>query len=313
MKNRYGYIYITHNKVNGKIYIGQHKGNYDENYLGSGALIKKAVAKYGIENFENYIIDYTFSREDANEKEVYWIAKYGSLWNTGFGYNLAKGGNQVTPIHGYTEEQLKEYGQKISKANKGKKRSKEFCLKNSCNNRGKVLSDETKRKISEKKRGKKMKDRKYSLTCTVCGEEFVGGNWNAKYCNTCREKHSNPIATLQFMLNAQKQFQKKLGYDFDKMDVKEKSEYIKEMSLWVQNEVNEMIHEIPFAKHWSKKYDNWDDAKIAEQIQLSKEEITDAFLFMMNIFLCLGMTEQDILDEFCKKNKINIERQETGY
>ncbi len=89
MKNRYGYIYITHNKVNGKIYIGQHKGNYDENYLGSGALIKKAVAKYGIENFENHIIDYTFSREDANEKEVYWIAKYGSLWNTGCGYNLA--------------------------------------------------------------------------------------------------------------------------------------------------------------------------------------------------------------------------------
>ena len=115
------------------------------------------------------------------------------------------------------------------------------------------------------------------------------------------------------MLDKQKEFQNKLGYDFDKMTIKEKAEYAKEMSLWVQNEINEMIHEIPFAKHWSKKYDNWDDEKIAEQIQLSKEEITDAFLFMMNIFLCLGMTEDDILNEFCKKNKINIDRQNNGY
>ena len=158
-----------------------------------------------------------------------------------------------------------------------------------------------------------MKDKKYNLTCTSCENESIERDSNNKNCSVCREKYSNQIATLQFMLNTQKQFQKSLGYDFDKMSIKEKSEYIKEMSLWVQNEVNEMIHEIPFAKHWSKKYDSWDDAKIDEQIQLSKEEITDAFLFMMNIFLCLGMTEKDILDEFCKKNKINIERQNTGY
>ena len=118
---------------------------------------------------------------------------------------------------------------------------------------------------------------------------------------------------LQFMLNKQREFQKNLGYDFDKMNIVQRSEYIKEMSLWVQNEVNEMIHELPFAKHWSKKYDSWNEEKIEEQMQLSKEEIIDAFLFMINIFLCLGMNEQDIVNEYCKKNKINIKRQETGY
>lgn len=118
---------------------------------------------------------------------------------------------------------------------------------------------------------------------------------------------------LQFMLETQKSFQEKMGYNFDSMTIKEKSEYIKEMSLWVQNEINEMIHELPFAKHWSKKYDSWNDEKIQSQMQLSKEETIDAFLFMLNIFLCLGMTEEDILNEFCNKNKINIERQNTGY
>ena len=39
----YGYIYITTNLINNKIYIGQHKSkNYDKKYLGSGLLLKRA-------------------------------------------------------------------------------------------------------------------------------------------------------------------------------------------------------------------------------------------------------------------------------
>ena len=32
----YGYIYKTTNLVNGKIYVGQHKGEFTEDYIGSG-------------------------------------------------------------------------------------------------------------------------------------------------------------------------------------------------------------------------------------------------------------------------------------
>jgi hypothetical protein len=47
----YGYIYKTTNLINGKIYIGQHKGCLSSHYIGSGKLIRWAINKYGKRNF----------------------------------------------------------------------------------------------------------------------------------------------------------------------------------------------------------------------------------------------------------------------
>lgn len=58
--NDYRFIYMTHNLVNGKRYIGKRK--YDAagrwvDYLGSGVLLSRAIQKYGKENFRREIID----------------------------------------------------------------------------------------------------------------------------------------------------------------------------------------------------------------------------------------------------------------
>jgi hypothetical protein len=56
MKKYYVCYKIT-NKVDGKIYIGVHKtSNINDNYLGSGKLIKEAVKEYGTDVFDKEIL-----------------------------------------------------------------------------------------------------------------------------------------------------------------------------------------------------------------------------------------------------------------
>jgi len=43
-------IYKTTNTINGKIYVGKHNKDNDD-YLGSGKLLKRAMKKYGKEYF----------------------------------------------------------------------------------------------------------------------------------------------------------------------------------------------------------------------------------------------------------------------
>jgi hypothetical protein len=43
-------IYKTTNIINGKYYVGKDINN-SESYLGSGVLLKRAIKKYGKENF----------------------------------------------------------------------------------------------------------------------------------------------------------------------------------------------------------------------------------------------------------------------
>lgn len=64
-KKRY-FIYQTTNLVNGKIYIGKH-GTFDieDRYFGSGPVLRRAIKKYGIENFEFKVLI-----ELQNEEEL---------------------------------------------------------------------------------------------------------------------------------------------------------------------------------------------------------------------------------------------------
>lgn len=95
---KYGFIYITTNLVNGKKYIGQKMYNDGwETYLGSGVFIKKAIKKYGKENFKREMIEECENRQQSNEREIYWIKFYDAVNNNNF-YNMAEGGKPV-PIH----------------------------------------------------------------------------------------------------------------------------------------------------------------------------------------------------------------------
>lgn len=63
-------IYKITNLLNGMIYIGQHTTtNIDDDYMGSGKYIVRAIKKHGVENFKKEILFECSSQEELNAKE----------------------------------------------------------------------------------------------------------------------------------------------------------------------------------------------------------------------------------------------------
>ena len=151
-------IYCIENKINHKKYIGKGKNaiaRMKKIHYKCLALLG-AIAKYGDENFDRYIIEYC-EPEKLVEREQYYIKE----WNTKApnGYNLTDGGEGVL-------NPTKETRNKISRANSGengywygikgeghptfgRKASDEEKEKNRLFHTNRPQSEETKKKRSE--------------------------------------------------------------------------------------------------------------------------------------------------------------------
>ena len=119
-KEKFFYIYLTTNLVNGKKYIGAHYGGLDDFYLGSGNIFKKAVELYGRKNFHKEILEICEDYNSMNIAERKWIKEYNAVESNEF-YNIADGGFNSNPLAGMSEEAKIERSKKISEATKGEK------------------------------------------------------------------------------------------------------------------------------------------------------------------------------------------------
>lgn len=129
MNQNIGYIYLTTNLIDNKKYIGKRQKNkFDKNYKGSGKYLKRAINKYGKDNFETKIIQWCKTTYELNFIEKYWIKYFNAQENNEF-YNISPSGDWGDISKGMTKEQYEEWGNKISIANTGKKRSEETRLK----------------------------------------------------------------------------------------------------------------------------------------------------------------------------------------
>lgn len=77
MEEKY-FIYKTTCLIDGKYYIGQHAGNDNDDYLGSGISLIKHIKKYGKENFKREILEYAADRIDLDELERKYVS-YGEV------------------------------------------------------------------------------------------------------------------------------------------------------------------------------------------------------------------------------------------
>lgn len=166
MQSTFYTIYKTTCLVNRKTYIGKHiTQNLDDGYLGSGKLIRRAIDKYGVENFHKEILHVFDNEADMNAKERELVTEAYVLQKTN--YNLCVGGqggwsyvNRELPngmtgkkqsdtqklaahTHMSGMHEDKEWHKRIS--TKGGKNSTGFT--------GMTHSQETRRKMSESKKG----------------------------------------------------------------------------------------------------------------------------------------------------------------
>ena len=140
-------IYRITNLINGKTYIGQHRyKKLDDEYMGSGVLIKRAIKKHGIENFKKEILYSRIQyRETADDMERFAIAKERAIGKAE--YNIANGGMGSAGFH-YSEE----YKKKMSESKMGH-----------------FVSEETKRKLSEATRRNMTEERKKEISESLKG------------------------------------------------------------------------------------------------------------------------------------------------
>lgn len=144
------YIYLIVNNVNGKTYVGQRKSSkewYEDKYMRSGKHLKYAQNKYGIENFEKFLIQHCYSKEETDKAERFWIAEYRRRGKAE--YNIGNGGQGSTK------------GFKGKHHSEETKKKQSEAMKGNDWNKGRHFSEEHKQKISEANKGKRHSEESY--------------------------------------------------------------------------------------------------------------------------------------------------------
>lgn len=117
---------------------------------------------------------------------------------------------------------------------------------------------------------------------------------------------------LEYMFKLQKAFQDRVDQRYKSTDLKERAAFLRDHFVFCNQEMQEMLYEIPYFKHW-KDYSKMTDKEIEEAYDKAKEEIVDAWHFFINIMLGLGMTAEELYTRYLDKHRENIRRQAEGY
>ena len=109
---------------------------------------------------------------------------------------------------------------------------------------------------------------------------------------------------LDEIFNQQDALNKRIGVNTDGMSDEEKAKWVLNYTRAMQQEIAELIDSVPWK--WWAKYQEFDE-------QNAKVEVVDLFHFLISLAQVLGMTPEDVYESYTKKNKVNHNRQDSGY
>jgi len=166
-------IYKTTNIINSKFYIGYHESEIlEDSYLGSGKLLKKAISKYGKQNFKKEILYVFPTKEEALLKELELVSE--DFVKSDKNYNLKVGGEggwdhineRLKSDPDYKKEFYKNHGHVIKILYKegkligwsGNFKQNNFKGKNHSDKSRKLISENNGNKISDETIKERIKD-----------------------------------------------------------------------------------------------------------------------------------------------------------
>ena len=109
---------------------------------------------------------------------------------------------------------------------------------------------------------------------------------------------------LEKMFELQEQLNLRIGVNMEDLDDEEKAKWILNYIRAMQQELAELTDSVPWK--WWANYQEFDE-------QNAKVEIVDLFHFLISLAQVMGMSADDVYEAYLKKNKVNHNRQDSGY
>lgn len=106
------------------------------------------------------------------------------------------------------------------------------------------------------------------------------------------------------MFRMQEELNRRIGVDCSNMTEEQQTHWILNYCRAMTQEMAELTDSVPWK--WWAKYQKFDKHN-------AKIEVVDLFHFLMSLALVLGMKAEDVYDVYMQKNKVNFQRQDSGY
>ena len=109
---------------------------------------------------------------------------------------------------------------------------------------------------------------------------------------------------LEEIFSLQDGLNRRIGVVTEGMDEEEQRKWILNYVRAMQQELAELTDSVPWK--WWAKYQEFDR-------QNARVEVVDLFHFLISLAQVLGMSAEDVHAVYLKKNKVNHDRQDSGY